>query len=191
MFFSQFRQFPTVIFWLCHWDRDRTVDSQVKNVIHWSVAMELTINVCGVLGWWWLLTNLLLMSGARVDAARTRGWSHVRDAEPVQLNSGLPHHELLEVKEYENEQGFEATLKLVSNSHNSTYGADINPLRLTVRWVVVNHHYYSNNNNDDKKHWCFLHRRAMSVHPLLSCSHENGEVVRSMLSTQFVVSDDY
>jgi hypothetical protein len=94
--------------------------------------MELTVNVCGVLGWWLLLTNLLI-SGAQVDAARTQGWSHVRDAEPVQVNSGLPHHELSEVKEYENEQGFEATLKLVSNSHNSTYGTDINPLRLTVR----------------------------------------------------------
>lgn len=92
--------------------------------------MELTINVFGVLGWWLVLTNVLIW-GVRVEAARA--WSHVRDAEPVQINSGLPHHELLEVKEYENEQGFEATLKLVSKSHNSTYGVDINPLRLTVR----------------------------------------------------------
>lgn len=111
---------------MSHPDRDRIVDSQVKN------AMELTINVRGVLGWWLLLTNLLML-GAQVETARMQGWSHVRDAEPVQVNSGLPHHELLEVKEYENEQGFEATLKLVSNSHNGTYGADINPLRLTVR----------------------------------------------------------
>lgn len=39
-----------------------------------------------------------------------------------------------DLREYENKQGFVATLKLVEHSGNNTYGADINPLRLIVRY---------------------------------------------------------
>lgn len=42
-------------------------------------------------------------------------------------------HILTSMKEYENKQGFEATLGFVSESGNDTYGEDINPLQVTVR----------------------------------------------------------
>lgn len=84
-----------------------------------------------------LFVSCLVVGVGQVDARNERGWSH-RDAEPTQLIAssnyhGVAHHELLEVKEYAHQQGFEATLRLVSYSHNETYGADINPLRLIVR----------------------------------------------------------
>ena len=91
-------------------------------------------------GWWFLsvlFVSCLVVGVGQVDARNVRRWSR-RDAEPAKLIASsnyhrVAHHELLEVKEYAQQQGFEATLRLVSHSHNETYGADINPLRLIVR----------------------------------------------------------
>lgn len=49
------------------------------------------------------------------------------------INRGRGMHEVAAVKEYKYKQGFEATLRFVSNSGNKTFGADVNPLHLAVR----------------------------------------------------------
>lgn len=49
------------------------------------------------------------------------------------INRERGMHELTAVKEYDYNQGFEATLQFVSTSNNETYGSDISPLQLTVR----------------------------------------------------------
>ena len=54
---------------------------------------------------------------------------------------GQAMHELEAVKEYEHKQGFEATLHFVSDFENVTYGSDINPLHLIVRYDIF---LYSN-----------------------------------------------
>lgn len=46
-------------------------------------------------------------------------------------------YEVTDLREHANKQGFEATLKLVQHSGNNTYGADINPLRLLVKYVTI------------------------------------------------------
>lgn len=70
----------------------------------------------------------LLGGLVEVDAA-------IRFSEPF-LHRGRAMHELGDVKEYDHKQGFEATLYFVSDSGNNTFGADINPLHLVVRYVV-------------------------------------------------------
>jgi len=51
------------------------------------------------------------------------------------INRERGMHELTAAvkKEYDYNQGFEATLQFVSTSENETFGSDISPLQLTVR----------------------------------------------------------
>jgi len=49
----------------------------------------------------------------------------------VEASKGYNLHSV--VKEYANQQGFEARLEIVSESGNDTLGADINPLSFVVR----------------------------------------------------------
>lgn len=78
-----------------------------------------------------LLLLATLLNGWGVNASLLRGWSH----HDISSKHQGVHHELLDVKEYAHQQGFEATLRILSYSHNATFGADINPLRLIVRRV--------------------------------------------------------
>lgn len=73
----------------------------------------------------WVFCSLILGASARL---------HFNE-EFIDRRRGM--HELAKVKEYDSKQGFEAMLHFVSNSGNKTYGADINPLHLVVRYVVV------------------------------------------------------
>jgi hypothetical protein len=80
-----------------------------------------------------LLLLATLFNGMRVNAGLLRSWSH----QDISSQHQGVHHELLDVKEYAHQQGFEATLRILSYSHNETFGADINPLRLIVRRVLI------------------------------------------------------
>lgn len=80
-----------------------------------------------------LLLLVTLLNGLRVNARLSQGWSH----QDISSKHQGVHHELLDVKEYAHQQGFEATLRILCYSHNGTFGADINPLRLIVRRVFI------------------------------------------------------
>ena len=79
---------------------------------------------------WWTVIGIFVAVGAIF--ARDSGASHSSWASEIYGDQMM--HEVTAVKEYANQQGFEAELKVVSSAKDlEKYGPDIETLRVTVR----------------------------------------------------------